>query len=177
MRELLGETAIKRIAEAYKEAPDEIGFIKDYDRRELRDTVNSMFAEMSTLAHFDFVDSDPYDYVKVEPMAKDFLRTGCIKVNTSGNDSQMWGKAYNLMFRAVHDFIHVNSMLDFNYEDEVKAFEHQMQWSINGHISPGSPILDTYYRILRSEIIYQAAYKTYYGEFHVPTQKIILSEI
>lgn len=177
MKELLDEE-IKRIAIAYNEATDEIDQIPEWDREDLRRTVSRMFAEMDQNTYFDFTKEDPYEYNVIEPMLRDYKERSTIRVNTSGNESTLWGVFYNLMFRAVHDYIHTVFELDFNYADEKKAYEQQLRWSISkDHIGINSNLLSTYAAVLRSEIIYQAAYKTYYGEFHVPTQKIILREL
>lgn len=167
---------IRRIAIAYDDAPDEIDQISKGDRFKLRKIVGDMFHDITISTHFEFVDNDPYDYVKVAPMKADHQFSGLIRVNTSGNESELWGKCYNLMFRAVHDYIHVTHDLDFNYGDEVEAHSEQVFLTINRHhIKLDYSLLKLYSAVLRSEIIYQAAYKTYFGEKHVPTQKIILS--
>jgi hypothetical protein len=176
------KSEIMKLAMAYYEAEDDLPNIPEEDRIQLRQVVNVMFGKLSYRTHFDFVKKDPYDYKSVKPLLKDYNEF-IIKVNVSGNTSKMWGPVYNLMFRAVHDLVHARWELNFNYKDEVEAFEKQL-W-LTQDITPffdlheglNIGLWDLYYSILRSEIIYQAAYKTYYNEFHVPVQKIVLKNL
>jgi hypothetical protein len=124
--------------------------------------------------HIDFTENDPYSYEGLEDIFSDF-NNKIVKVNTSGNDSKFWGPFYNLAFRGIHDFIHAFGKLDFTYKDEIIAFEKQLDFYPFGIHDKED--LDLYERVLRSEIVYQAAFKTYFGVFHVPFQKIILSDL
>lgn len=173
---LLGKRAIKRIATAYDEAEDQLPNIPEQSIHQFRQIICSQFMYLSHIdrrIYFDFVDKDPYKYVKVKDMLEDYEH-GLLKINSSGNDSKMWGPVYNLMFRAVHDWVHCSRNLDFNYPDEVKAFKFQVEFS---EAAGGRVDWNMYERVLRSEIIYQAAYKTHFNVFHVPFQKIILSDL
>jgi hypothetical protein len=169
---------IKRIALAYNNAKDELDTITESERIRLRSIVNKMFSDMSRQTHIDFTKKNPYRYDVIDPMRFDYEHARMIKVNVSGNNSKLWGPVYNLMFRAVHDVIHAMFKYDFNYHSEVWAFEKQLWLTIESKaIRPPNPILFLYEKVLRSEIIYQAAYKEYFGEFHVPVQKIILQDL
>lgn len=170
---------IRRIACAYKRAKDDLPSITQEQRIQMRDIVSDMFGHVSRYTHFDFVKTDPYKYDNIKEVQEDFHK-GFIKVNVSGNKSTLWGPVYNLMFRAIHDYIHVKYDLDFNYKAEREACLQQTKDSkIGCQLTPWDEPLDwdLYAKILRSEIIYQAAYKTYFGEFHVPVQKIILQDL
>lgn len=180
MKVINGSTReIKRIAEAYVEAKDDLPSITESQRTELRTVILTMFCKASNRIHFDFVKKDPYDYTTVKEMKFEYDWGHTIKVNVSGNNSKMWGPVYNLLFRAVHDYVHARWEYDFNYRDEVWAFEKQIwltQDTVKG-FNYERPSWELYYQILRSEIIYQAAYKTYFKEFHVPVQKIVLADL
>ena len=170
---------IKRIAIAYEEAKDEIKKIPREQihlfRKLIKDQFNFLTSHHSSRPiYFDFVLEDPYEYIKVSEMLADF-ELGSIGVNCSGNDSKLWGPVYNLFFRAIHEWIHCNYKLDFNYEHEVEAFRRQMEFSTAG--GGGKIDWDLYEKVLRSEIVYQAAYKTHFNVFHLPFQKIILADL
>jgi hypothetical protein len=109
---------------------------------------------------------------------KDF-RQGVIRVNTSGNDSLLWGKVYNLQFRAIHDYIHCMFELNFNFQDEVRAFNRQIEFSLEDSFTLKFPYMnwELYKKVLRSEIIYQAAIKEHFKVFDIDTQKIILEDL
>lgn len=180
MKQIIGnKREIKRIAEAYVKAKDDLPGISESECKQLRHVISVMFASISERIHFDFVKKDPYDYTTVGPMLEDYVWNHSIKVNVSGNNSKMWGPVYNLMFRAIHDYVHARWNYDFNYKDEILAHEKQI-WLTQDKLKwfdYDNPLWELYYKILRSEIIYQAAYKTHFGEFHVPVQKIILKDL
>lgn len=168
---------VERVALNYQKAPDEIDVIDTLDAALMRDLVHEMFNDVLSKIDVYFVDTDPYEYVGLDDIMADFNR-GFIKVNKSGDDSKFWGSR-NLEFRAVHDYIHCWFNLPFNYLAEVKAFARQVAYSQLPKFSMEYPNFDweLYSKVLRSEIIYQAAYKQHFKEFHVPVQKIILSNL
>ena len=171
-----GTERIEQIAKAYKEHADDLPKISEKDRISFRSMINKQFSQLSLVRGitFDFPLTDPYKYETIDELLPDF-QNNLIRVNSSGNDSQLWGPVYNLMFRAIHDWIHVKNLLDFNYADELIAFWEQIKFS---KLFPSLRFdFDLYAKCLRSEIIYQAAYKEYYGEFHVPIQTIVLEDL
>lgn len=169
--------AVERIAKAYAFAPDDFQYMRDADLHNMRKLIQAQFAYLSEKVYFDFVDTDPYPYVKIDELDADWRR-GIIKVNTSGNESVLWGKVYNLQFRAIHDYIHCVHRLDFNFLAEAKAFKHQYEFSIMDRFAKQFPYMDweLYQKVLRSEIVYQAAVKEHYEQFHID-QKIILKQL
>jgi hypothetical protein len=177
IKKLLGPRAIKRIALAYDDCEDQLHLIPEHKIHRFRRIVIDQFVYITKSAHpqiyFDFVDKDPYEYKLVEELMLDYQR-GTLKINSSGNDSKLWGPVYNLMFRAVHDWIHCVKGYNFNYKDEVAAYKFQVEFS---EAAGGNVDWELYEKVLRSEIVYQAAYKTYFDEFHVPFQKIILADL
>lgn len=174
------EGSIQRIAESYVESVNEIGHIPTHEKIKIHGLIALQFADLSKNSiYFNFIQDEPYNYTTVDDMREDYHK-GFISVNTTGNNSDFWGECYNLMFRAIHDYFHADRILHFTYEDEIKAYQHQVLHSYEVAISNGmAKTIDweLYYQILRSEIIYQAAYKTHFKEFHLPEQKIILSQL
>jgi hypothetical protein len=166
---------VELIAEHYKAATDNLPGILMEDIHNFRKLIQLQFADISKVIYFDFVDEYPYKYDFVDEMVADFKK-GFIRVNTSGNDSRLWGKVYNLQFRAIHDFIHCLHHLHFNFTDEVTAYRKQMAFSRQDRYAKKFPFLDwnMYEAVLRSEIIYQAAVKTNYKLIDLDTQKIVL---
>jgi hypothetical protein len=175
---LLGPKAIKRIAIAYNRYADQLPVIPKNRILRIRRLIEDQFAYLVWELHLDirFTEEDPYDYKSgLDDLLDDYYTEKLIRVNTSGNESKFWGPFYNLAFRAVHDFIHASNQRGFTYEDEIKAFEDQLKFYPYPLLDQED--LDLYEKVLRSEIIYQAAFKTHFGLLHVPHQKIILSDL
>lgn len=168
---------IEKIAKGYAEADDDAPYIKDSDLHNMRQLINLQFAHLSQKVYFDFVDKDPYTYTKIDELDFDWRR-GIIKVNTSGNDSMVWGKVYNLQFRAIHDYIHCLHRLDFNFYSEIEAFKKQYEFSLKDEFTTHFPYMDwdLYKNVIRSEIVYQAAVKEHFQQFHID-QKIVLADL
>lgn len=167
---------VKVMAEAYDKAPDQIGEITHDERKVFRQLVNQQFADLSKVIYFDFFDFEPYgENPLIKDVLKDF-RKGRIHIHTTGNDSRIWGTFTNLQFRAVHDYIHCVQELEFTHTNEVEAYKAQMEFSLQ--YAKQFPHLnwDVYNGILRSEIVYQSAYKEAFGKFHID-QKIILTDL
>jgi hypothetical protein len=164
------------MALAYKAAEDEYPTIPEEQLRSFKQLVNAQFAYISNKLTIEFVDYEPYGQnPKIADMLKDFY-AGKLLIHTTGNDSKVWGTFTNLQFRAVHDYIHCMFQLDFTHKDEINAFKKQCEFSFK--YGEQFPWLnwETYVGILRSEIVYQSAYKEHFGEFHID-QKIILKEL
>jgi hypothetical protein len=168
----------EEMADKYLAAPNDLPSISLWELKAFRQMVNLQFSYLSKLMYFDFVDYEPYgENPTIDDVLKDF-RAGTIKIHTTGNDSPVWGKFTNLQFRAVHDYIHCAHELEFNHASECIAFQKQMEFSFWSKFAEEIPYLnwDMYKRILRSEIIYQSAYKEAKGAFHID-QKIILADL
>ena len=169
---------VERIALAYAAEFDERYMIPDHQRRLIHKLIAFQFADKSKEVWFEFLPQEVYEYDKVAELMPDFKK-GKIIVNTTGNNSVFWGEAHNLMFRAVHDYYHVVENLDFNFDHEVLAFKEQLIDSLRTADKYNIKDIDwtLYNSIIRSEIVYQAAVKTYYGTFHLTEQKIILKSL
>lgn len=167
---------VQGMAEAYVKAEDEFVDIPDDQLRVFRQLVNAQYSDISRKLQIEFVDYEPYgENPKVADVLKDF-HAGTLKIHTTGNDSQVWGKFTNLQFRAVHDYIHCLHGLEFNHNDEILAFKKQAEFSFGYGVQFPYLNWETYVGILRSEIVYQSAYKEHFGEFHID-QKLILQNL
>jgi len=167
---------VEGMAKAYEAAPDEYPSIPEEQLRTFRQLINAQFSKISQRIRIDFVDYEPYGQEpKIADMLKDFY-TGVLKIHTTGNDSKVWGTFTNLQFRAIHDYIHCLFEIEFNHNSEILAFRKQAEYSFG--FGEQFPYLnwETYVGILRSEIVYQSAYKEHFGAFHID-QKIILEEL
>ena len=168
----------KLIAEGYDKASNDFEKIPIEQIHLFRKLINRQFGDMSKLIYVDFVDHEPYEYTTIDPMFNDF-RKGLIKVNTTGNDSDLWGKVYNLMFRAVHDIFHCQLAADFTFDDEVHAWKFQVHKTRSEYITDKEFLnldWELFSNMLRSEIVYQGAYKEVTGMFHID-QKIVLTDL
>lgn len=164
------------LADGYTQAPDEFDNIPYFYLKELRLIVARMFEQIAQKVYFEFVDYEPYGQnPKLKDMLEDF-EAGCIRIHTTGNDSKVWGKFCNLEFRAIHDYLHCLYKLDFTHENELAVYAIQAgaSWPFLNECSDYTK--DLYFKILRSEIVYQSAYKEVNGEFHID-QKIILTDL
>jgi hypothetical protein len=171
----MSKLKIESIAQKYETSTNEILSIGEADRYNFRKLINKQFSDISKIIHFDFVDYKPYPYTIIKDLIGDF-RNGIVKVNVCGNDSELWGGFYNLQFRAIHDYIHCIHELDFNFADEVIANAHQYEFSLA--YAKEFPHYDwsLYRKILRSEVVYQAAVKEHFNPFTIE-QKIVLIDL
>jgi hypothetical protein len=110
-----------------------------------------------------FVDYDPY--CNLREMTNGINDTGILYISSLHNDSKLLPDELNLKFRAVHDFIHYLFQCPFGFEGEYQACQIQM----NYHKSNVGKA------ILYSEIVMQAAYAEYFGEF-AEDQKVIITK-
>lgn len=162
----------------YQDAEDEFFTIPDEQLHVFRQLINTQFNDINSFMRIDFVDTEPYgENPSITDMVKDF-HAGRLLIHTTGNDSKVWGKFTNLQFRAVHDYIHCLHNIEFTHYFEIQAFRKQAEFSFRDRYMNLFPHLnwETYVGILRSEIVYQSAYKEYFGLFHI-NQKIVLKEL
>lgn len=117
-------------------------------------------ANFSVAEYLIFVDFEPYQ--NLEEMSID-IANGQFLVSGLNNDSKLLPGDLNLMFRAVHDYLHYILQQPFGFAGEYKVYQAQkhMHKSRIGR------------QILFSEVVLQAAYCEYFGTF-APTQKIVL---
>lgn len=175
---LISRHDVTDMAKKYDAMSDDLDWMSASEIRVFRQLINRQFADISNAITFDFVNYEPYgETPSIKAMLPDF-RKGRIKIHTTGNDSRIWGKFHNLQFRAIHDFIHLTQGLNFTHEDECKVYPLQFEFSVQNKYTQALPHLnwDVYNRILRSEIVYQSAYKEAFGKFHID-QKIILADL
>lgn len=175
---LVSRHDVEAMAKKYDAFADEFDYIPDSEIKAFRQLINMQFSDISKNIQIEFVDFEPYGAnPSIKQMLVDF-RKGIMKIHTTGNDSRIWGKFHNLQFRAIHDYIHLIQELDFTHSEETKVYPAQFEFSLQARYTQAFPFLnwETYKRILRSEIVYQSAYKEAFGKFHID-QKIILEDL
>lgn len=167
----------ENLGQAYYDARDQFELIPLSTLDVFHRLINKQFADLSKKINFIFVNNEPYgENPLIEDVVRDFRR-GKIFIHTTGNNSRIWGKFHNLQFRAIHDYIHCLHEKEFNHASECEVHRLQSEFSLIAY-SHKFPYLDwnTYLKVLRSEIVYQSAYKEVYGKFHID-QKIILDDL
>lgn len=159
----------------YAKTEDEFPKLTESIKLALRVFTDRLYNILIEEVEVKFVDYEPYDYLNngANVMFADYKK-GFIRVPTTGDDSNIFAE-YNLKFRASHDIIHCLVKKNFNYEDEFETFIYTARmfklWAT--HLS--NEEIDLGIRVLRSEIIYQSAFKNSTAE-NVIDQKVILSD-
>lgn len=178
IRHSIGQHDVKELADKYNDAEDQLNDIPISSLFAFRRLINRQFADITKHVTFMFVEREPYgENPKVSDMLE-YFRLGVIPIHTTGNDSKVWGPFHNLQFRAIHDYLHCQHELDFTHAQESKVYQLQCDFSFQKRYTKIFPYLDwdLYTKVLRSEIVYQSAYKEAYGKFHIE-QKIILDDL
>lgn len=116
---------------------------------------------MANLVDVRFQDGNPYE--NVDQLSKDIRGNGIMLISRDHNDSKLLGDEVNLMFRAIHDYLHYVLQAPFNAEGEIKVYKLQKKL----HESEISK------QILFSEVVLQACYAEYFGKF-AEVQKVVL---
>lgn len=178
MNETLQQRAVRELAERYANTPDEFNQIPERELFVLKQIIEHQYNHIieSGFSIY-FEDYEPYGKnPKIADALQDF-RAGWLEIHTTGNDSVVWGAYTNLQFRAVHDFVHCGIEAEFDHESEKKVLAAQYEFAqkISGAKFKYAN-WDLYYKILRSEIVYQSAYKEANGAFHID-QKVILTDL
>lgn len=178
MPQKISERAIRELAERYNNTPDELNLINEEQLYILKEVVEHQYNHIKkNNFHFYFTDFEPYGQnPKIKILLQDF-HCGHLDIHTTGNDSPVWGAYTNLQFRAIHDYLHCVIEAEFDHTNEHRVLDTQITYAkaVSGQAFPFAD-WDLYYRILRSEIVYQSAYKEAYGAFHIE-QKVILSDL
>lgn len=156
------------VAQAFKRSPSVTAEgVKAFEILERH--IVKMFNRMQSKVKIEFVEYDPYE--SAEQMDEEVARTGVLKIMSLYNQATAWSSPQvNLMLRGVHDFAaHLGAnpggdrpVMRFTAKGELKAYNKHAR--LMGK-SKGTGALFT-------EIVGQAAYFTFYGEF--PDQKVIL---
>lgn len=178
MSETLQQRVTRELAERYNNTPDQLNQIHSAELFVLKQVIEHQYNHIVKGGFiFYFENYEPYGTnPKIAQVLKDF-HAGWLDIHTTGNDSPVWGAYTNLQFRAIHDFVHCGIGAEFDHESEKKVLEAQFDFAkkISG-AKFSYANWDLYYKILRSEIVYQSAYKEAYGEFHID-QKVILIDL
>jgi hypothetical protein len=161
-RPLSPKAIIQLYAEHYLNAPEDKIFPKV--KREFRELIHSRYTDIKNLGIKEVrVSGQPYK--NAEELFSDVEKNRLIQVSTDHNNPVVLDKEGNLQFRFVHDYDHYLARSRFNWEGELTACYYFFSFT-------NSEILR---RILRSEVIYQAAACLYLGDFP-ETQKLVLSD-
>jgi len=166
---------VEVLGQHYAETEDELHLVDREVTRSLRAFTEKLYNTLTTEVEVIFVDYEPYNYLKdgAVEMMKDYEQ-GFIKVPTLGDDSEIF-EEFNLMFRASHDIVHCIMNKSFSYEDEFDTFLYTARmfriWNPDLYQAEEEQAI----RVLRSEIIYQSAFKNSEAE-NIIDQKIILSD-
>lgn len=156
------EDYIKNKALVYLRYKDQFDEIDSVDLRQFRLEVERAFNEhVRPFVTVEFVKGQPYkDH---HELTHDIKRNQLMKISSDHNDSCLLPNELNLQFRAVHDYIHYILQAPFTAMGEVKVYNFQKRFHQAGICQ----------QILFSEVVLQACYCEYYGEF-APFQKVIL---
>jgi hypothetical protein len=161
-RPLSPKAIIQLYAEHYLNAPEDK--ISPKVKREFRELIHSRYTDIKNLGIKEVrVSGQPYK--NAEELFSDVEKNRRIQVSTDHNNPVVLDKEGNLQFRFVHDYDHYLARSRFNWEGELTACYYFFSFT-------NSEILR---RILRSEVIYQAAACLYLGDFP-ETQKLVLSD-
>lgn len=165
----------KLFGEYYADADNELGEVKPEVIKALKKFTNKLYNVLIQEVEVKFVDYEPYDYLKdgFTDMIKDY-ENGFIRVPTLSDDSDIFGD-YNLKFRASHDIIHCLINKSFSYEDEFETFIYTTRLFKIWNEDLYDAEVDIAIRVIRSEIIYQSAYKNFITENSIE-QKVVLSD-
>ena len=151
---------IQREAIKYERFKDQFTLIPAGELEQFRAEIRAAYIRVALLLDIQFVEHDPYK--DLEQMSGHITESGCMFVSKLNNESQLLPKELNLMFRAVHDYFHYLLQQEFDFKGELNVYKATKFL----HKS------DIGKRILYSEIVLQAAYCTYFGEFG--KQKVII---
>lgn len=154
---------IRKNALIYQRYKDNFNELTEQDLYEFRSEIVKAYnaiplKEIKVL----FVDVDPYK--TVAELTADVRNNRVMRVFSGGSDSKLLPGMLNLMFRAIHDYWHYVLQAPFTAEGEIKVFNRQAKH----HTSITSQ------KILFSEVVLQACYAEYFGEF-ASVQKVILN--
>ena len=153
---------INLIARHYLDAPEDK--LSPPVQAEFQNLVNYLYTQVKKSQIKDVrVSGQPY--ASATELLADFQQNRRIQVSTDYNDPIVLHKEGNLQFRFIHDYHHCVLNADFSWEGEIKAYRYFCSLTHN----------ETFHRILRSELIYQAAVCVYLGYFP-DTQKLVLSD-
>lgn len=168
---------IKGVGIHYRDAQNDLPEVLDHHRDALKRFTFDLFKSLRETVIIQFVDDLPYDYLGEGhlQMFNDY-EDGFIRVPTGDDNSELLGNT-NLEFRATHDVLHAMLGKSFNYKDEVDVYMHTahlfLMWASGRNIN--YPTKLTVIRILRSEIVYQSAFKNLETNNSID-QKVVLRD-
>lgn len=150
---------IRKNAIIYQRYKDQFNQLGVCDIKRFRDEVERAFYQLPIKTVF--VDGQPY--ANVAELTQDIKAGKPMLISHDNNDSKLLPRVLNLMFRAVHDYLHYTLQAEFNATGEIAVFKLQGKLHSDG-ISQ---------KILFSEVVLQACFCEYFGKFS-ESQKIVL---
>jgi len=156
---MTNEQYIRKNALIYSRYKDNFDTLKPWEIQQFQDETEQSFTCIPI--RVDFVEGQPYaNHIE---LTNDIKLNKRMQVSTDFNDSKLLPNDLNLKFRAAHDWLHYTLQAPFDAVGEIKVFKYQKL-----HYSKG-----LMQDILFSEVVLQACYAEYFGNF-APTQKVIL---
>ncbi len=148
---------IRQHAELYWVIEDQYNKLSSEVIKELHDYCENEILKIDSKYSWIPCKLNDFDLVKTVWKKHDLLL-----ISSLNNNSKLFPGNLNLMFRTIHDYIHLSNNLEFDYEGEFKVWEIQSK-----------DMSKEARQVLFSEIVLQACYYLYFDKF--PTeQKIIL---
>lgn len=96
----------------------------------------------------------------------------------NGGDHGFIGKEYNIKFRALHDYMHLNNNLSFKFEDEKKLSDITCEYFVDiakEYLNLNETELSNIKTVINAEIKGQIEYYEKYNKF-VSDQKIFIRD-
>ncbi len=153
---------IQRIAEHYLKSPEDV--LSQTVKAQFRQFIHRRYRQVKKLGIREVrVKGQPYK--NANELFFDFDKNHRIQVSTDFNDPVVLDPETNLEYRFAHDLDHCFLRVQFDFEGEQKACNYLSSLTQS----------DMMRRIIRSELLYQAAACIYLGDFP-DTQKIVLSD-
>lgn len=153
---------IQQIAKHYLNSPEDV--LSQTAKAEFQQFIHHRYLQFKKTGIKEVrVTGQPYK--NANELFADFYRKRRIQVSTDFNNPVVLDAETNLQYRLVHDYDHCLLKAQFDWEGESKACEFISSLTKS----------DMMRRILRSELLYQAAACIYLGHFP-DTQKIVLSD-
>lgn len=152
---------IRKNALVYLRYKDNYDQLTEEEIKLFREEVIDAFVKLPSDIEVRYVTGQPYANHK--ELTDDIKTNKVMRISTDHNESTLLPGILNLQFRAVHDYLHYTLQQPFTAAGEINVFKMQKKFHSEG-ISQ---------QILFSEVVLQACYCEYFGEFP-NKQKVIL---
>jgi len=156
---MTNEQYIRKNALIYQRYKDNFDQLTYQDIEDFRSDICKAWLKIPV--NVQWVDRQPYQ--THQELSEDIRTHKIMKISRDFNDSKLLPGDLNLMFRAIHDYLHYTLQAPFTATGEIKVFHLQKKFHPT----------EVGRKILFSEVVLQACYAEYFKEFS-PTQKVIL---